>query len=114
MFRQSDNCDTMDQNQTQPFSDDDNLSVRLCGKYMLNVTIEVLNKMKTNHVIHITWMTDNKQRKRLSKMFCLDKDLVRVLVTQHYHPLVKLLVTQEQLSHRMIKPRLFSTLIHVF
>jgi len=71
----------MDQNQTQPFSDDDDLSVRLCGKYMLNVTVKVLNKMKANHEIHVTWMTDNKQRKRLSKTFCLDKDLVRVLVT---------------------------------
>jgi len=85
LFRQSDNCDTMDQNQTQPFSDDDDLSVRLCGKYMFNVTVEVLNKMKVNHDIHVTWMTDNKKRKRLSKTFCLDKDLVRVLVTKLTH-----------------------------
>jgi len=75
----------MDQNQTQPFSDDDDLSVRLCGKYMLNVTVEVLNKMKANHDIHITWISDNKQRKRLSKTFCLDKDLVRVLVKKVTH-----------------------------
>ena len=51
LFHRSDNCDTMDQNQMQPFSDDDDLSVRLCGKYMLNVTVEVLNKMKANHDI---------------------------------------------------------------
>ena len=85
LFRQSDNCDTMDQNQMQPFSDDDDLSVRLCGKQMLNVTVEVLNEMKANHDIHVTWMADNKQRKQLSKTFCLDKDLVGVLVTKVTH-----------------------------
>jgi len=63
LFCQSDNCDTRDQNQTQPFSDEDDLSVRLCGKYMLNVTVKVLNKMKENDDIHVTWMTDNNQRK---------------------------------------------------
>ncbi len=44
----------MAQNKIQPGIDDNDLSVRVCGKYMLNVTVEVMNKLKENHDAHVT------------------------------------------------------------
>ncbi len=52
---------------------------------MLNVTVEVMNKMKENRDVHVTWMTDKKQLKEKSNIFCLEKDLVRVLVMKLMH-----------------------------
>jgi hypothetical protein len=75
----------MAQNKIQNGNDDNGLSVCLCGKYMLNVTVEVMNKMKENRDVHITWMTDKKQLKEKSNIFCLDKDFVRVLVMKLMH-----------------------------
>ena len=63
LFCRGDQCVAMAQNKIQPGIDDNDLSVRLCGKYMLNVTKEVMNKMKENRDVHITWMTDNKKLK---------------------------------------------------
>jgi hypothetical protein len=64
LFCRGDQCVAMAQNKIQPGIDDNDLSVRLCGKYMLNVTKEVMNKMKENRDVHITWMTDNKKLKK--------------------------------------------------
>ncbi len=85
LFRRGDQCVAMAQNEVQPGINGNDLSVRLCGKYMLNVTVEVMNKMKENRDVHLTWMTDNKKLKEKSNIFCLDKDLVRVLVMKLLH-----------------------------
>ncbi len=75
----------MTQHKIQPGIDDNDLSVRLCGNYMLNATKEVMNKMKENRDVHVTWMTDNKKLKEKSNIFCLDKDLVRVIAMKLMH-----------------------------
>ena len=85
LFHRGDQCVAMAQNKIQPGIDDNNLSVRLCGKLMLNMTAKEMNKMKENHDVHITWMTDNKKLKEESNIFCLDKDLVRVIVMKLMH-----------------------------
>ncbi len=85
LFRRGDQCVTMAQNKIQPGIDDNNSSVHLCGKYTLNVTVEVMNKMKENCDVHVIWMTDSKKLKEKSNIFCLDKDLVRVLVMKQMH-----------------------------
>ena len=81
LFRHNDSCECTEQNNMQRCSNDNDLCVRLCGKYMLNVTVEVMvmNKMKANQDIHVTWTTDNKQLKHASTQFCLNKDLVQFL-----------------------------------
>ncbi len=85
MFCRGDQCVAMAQNKIQPGIDDNDLSVHLCGKCMLNMTKEVMNKMKENRDVHVTWMTDNKKLKEKSNIFCLDKDLVRVIVMKLMH-----------------------------
>ena len=69
MFCLGDQCVAMAQNKIQPGIDDNDLSVRLCGKYMLTMTKEVMNKMKENHDVLVTWMTDNKKLKKTLNIF---------------------------------------------
>ena len=80
LFCRNDKCELKEQHKMQPCNNEDNILVHLCGKYLLHVTVEVLNKMKANQDIHVKWTTDNKQLKQASTQFCLNNDLVQVLV----------------------------------
>jgi len=68
----------LDENMT--FSaDNDDLEIGLAGKYFMNVTVDLLAKMKENRKIHVGWCTDKHKLKGESNRYCLDKDLVKFL-----------------------------------
>jgi hypothetical protein len=58
----------------------DDLSVTFRGKYWLVVTNDILESMKANDNINITWLCSKKNIKRNNNKLCLNKDLVRVLL----------------------------------
>ena len=69
----------LDDNLTSSIENDD-LEVGLAGKYIMNMTVDLLTKMKDGHNIHVCWSTDKNNLKGNSNRYCLDKDLVKFLV----------------------------------
>jgi hypothetical protein len=61
-------------------TESDDLSVTFRGKYRLVVMNDILESMKTNDNIYITWLCDKKNIKRNNDKLCLNKDLLRVLL----------------------------------
>jgi hypothetical protein len=60
-------------------TDLDDLSVTFRGKYIV-VTNDILESMKANDNVHVTWLCDKKNIKRNNNKLCLNKDSVRVLL----------------------------------
>ncbi len=58
----------------------DDLSVTFRAKYRLVVTNDILESMKANDNVYVTWLCDKKNIKRNHDKLCLNKDLVRVLL----------------------------------
>ncbi len=58
----------------------DDLSVTFRGKYRLEITNDILESMKANDNVYVTWLCDKKNIKRNNDKLCLNKDLVSVLV----------------------------------
>ncbi len=56
----------------------DDISVAFSGKYSLVITNDILQSMKRNEKINITWSTDKQNIKKDNVIFCLNEDLVRV------------------------------------
>jgi hypothetical protein len=61
-------------------TDLDEISVAFSGKYSLVVRNDILECMKRNDNIYVSWSFDRKNIKKDNVRFCLKKDLVRVLV----------------------------------
>jgi len=58
---------------------EDNVHIKLSGKYELEVTPEMIDKMETNQTINIVWLT-GKAKKMNSSKYKLKKELVQCLV----------------------------------
>jgi hypothetical protein len=56
------------------------LSVTFRGKCRLVVTNDILESMKANDNVYVTWLCDKKNIKRNNNKLCLNKDLVKVLL----------------------------------
>ncbi len=61
-------------------TESDDLSVIFRGKYRLVVMNDILESMKANDNVYITWLCDKKNIKRNNYNLFLNKDLVRVLL----------------------------------
>ncbi len=61
-------------------TDSDEISVAFSGKYSLVVINDILECMKRNDNIYVSWSFDKKNIKKDNVRFCLNEDLVRVLV----------------------------------
>jgi hypothetical protein len=58
----------------------DDLSVTFRGNNRLVVKNDILESMKANDTVYVTWLCDKKNIKRNNNKLCLIKDLVRVLL----------------------------------
>ncbi len=61
-------------------TDSDKIFVEFSGKYSLVVRNHILECMKRNENIYVSWSFDKKNIKKDNVRFCLNEDLVRVLV----------------------------------
>jgi hypothetical protein len=61
-------------------TESDDLSVAFSGKYRLVVTNYILESMKANDDVYVTWLCGKKNIKKDNYKLCLNKDLVRVLL----------------------------------
>ena len=59
--------------------EEDNVHIKLSGKYELEVTPEMIDKMETDETIDAVWLTD-KAKKKNSGKYKLKKELVKCLV----------------------------------
>ncbi len=66
----------------QSIDGDDAVSVELCGKYSLVVTNDVIKLMMNDNDIYVAWNLDKKKVKKNKKHYCIDKDLVRVIMKE--------------------------------
>ena len=63
-------------------TDGDEVSVELKGKYNLQITNDVLQLMMNGSDIEVDWWSDKKKRKRNNTLYCIDKELVKVLLNE--------------------------------
>jgi hypothetical protein len=63
--------------------EEDNVHIKLSGKYELEVTPEMIDKMETNQTIDVVWLT-GKAKKTNSGKYKLKKELVQCLVRKIY------------------------------
>jgi hypothetical protein len=59
--------------------EEDDVHIKLSGKYELEVTLEIIDKMETNQTIDVVWLT-GKAKKTNSGKYKLKKELVQCLV----------------------------------
>ena len=50
------------------------------GKYTLQITNLVLHLMTNGNDIEVVWHSDKKKRKKNNTLYCIDKELVKVLL----------------------------------
>ena len=67
-------------NQQRTLTDGEEISVELKGKYTLQITNHVLQLMNNRNDIEVVWHSDKKKRKKNNKLYCIDKELVQVLL----------------------------------
>ncbi len=68
---------------TEQFSrDEDEVAVEFWGKYSLLVKIEVLQSMREGNKIYVSWNKDEKKVKNNNDSYCLDSQLVRVILVK--------------------------------
>jgi hypothetical protein len=60
----------------------DNVSVGLSGRYTIDLTDDMIEDMTNGNNIHAFWHSDPKRRRSNNLNFCLDKDLVRVILSK--------------------------------
>ena len=63
-------------------TDGDEVLVHLRGKYNLRITNDVIQLMMNGGDIEVDWHSDKKKRKRNNTLYCLDKELVKVLLKE--------------------------------
>jgi hypothetical protein len=63
-------------------TDGDEVSVELKGKYNLQITNDVLQLMMNGSDIEVDWHSDKKKRKRNNTLYCIDKELVKVILNE--------------------------------
>jgi hypothetical protein len=63
-----------------PLIEGDNVSFQLSGKYEFVVTKLVIGLMNNNTDMFVSWKYDEKKVKENNKNYCLDKDLVQVIL----------------------------------
>ena len=63
-------------------TDRDEVSVELKGKYNLQISNDVLQLMMNGSDIEVDWHSDKKKRKRNNTLYCIDKELVKVLLNE--------------------------------
>ena len=63
-------------------TDGDEVSVQLRGKYNLQISNDVIQLMMNGGDIEVDWPSDIKKRKRNNTLYCLDKELVKVLLKE--------------------------------
>ena len=63
-------------------NNDDNVSVGLSGRYSIHLTDNLIEDMRNGNNIHASWHSDPKRRRSNNLNFCLDKDLVRVILSK--------------------------------
>ncbi len=61
----------------------DDLLVTFLGMYRLVVMNDILNSMKANDNVCVTWLCNNKNIKKNNDKLCLNKDLVRVRLRKY-------------------------------
>ncbi len=67
----------------QSIDGDDAVSVvELCGKYSLAITNDVIELMMNDNDTYVAWNLDKKKVKKNKKHYCIDKDLVRVIMKE--------------------------------
>ncbi len=59
---------------------DDAVSVELHGKYSLVITNDVIKLMMNDNDVYVAWNMDKKKVKKNQKHYCIDKDLVKVVM----------------------------------
>ena len=59
---------------------DDDVTVELSGRYSIIVTDNLIEDMRNGCDIHASWYSDSKRVKANNRKFCLDKDLLQVLL----------------------------------
>jgi hypothetical protein len=66
--------------QQRTLTDGEEVSVELQGKYSLQITNDVLHLMTNGNDIEVVWHSDKKKRKKNNRLYCIDKELVKVLL----------------------------------
>ena len=66
--------------QQRTLTDAEEVSVELKGKYSLQITNYVLQLMANGNNIEVVWHSDKKKRKKNNRLYCIDKELVKVLL----------------------------------
>ena len=66
--------------QQRTLTDGDDVSVELKGKFTLQITNHVLQLMINRNNIEVVWHSDKKKRKKNNRHYCIDKELVKVLL----------------------------------
>ncbi len=61
-------------------TDAEEVSIELKGKYSLQITNYVLQLMANGNDIEVVWHSDKKKRKKNNRLYCIDKELVKVLL----------------------------------
>ncbi len=56
------------------------VSVEFSGKYLLVVTNKIIELMRNDHDISVTWNKDNKMEKKDNVTYCLHRELVRIIL----------------------------------
>jgi hypothetical protein len=68
---------------TDQFSrDEDEVSREFLGKYSLLVTNDILQSMREGNKIYVSWNKDEKTVKKNNDSYCLDSQLVRVILVK--------------------------------
>jgi hypothetical protein len=63
-------------------TDGDEVPVQLRGKYNMRISNYVIQLMMNGGDIEVDWHSDKKKRKRYNTLYCLDKELVKVLLKE--------------------------------
>jgi len=67
-------------NQQRSLTDGEEISVELKGTYTLQITNHVLQLMTNGNDIEVVWHPDKKKRKKNNILYCIDKELVKVIL----------------------------------
>ncbi len=62
--------------------EEDNVHINLSGKYEIEVTPEIIEKMETDQTIDVVWLTGNA-KKMNSRKYKLEKELVQCLARKY-------------------------------
>jgi hypothetical protein len=62
--------------------DGDDVLVELNGKYTLAITNDVIQLMMNGEDIEVAWHSDEKKVKKNNKHYCIDKELVKVILKE--------------------------------